>query len=791
MDVYVTGEPAGTWETATENSGEKTYEVDVTGIDDMEALEQYLNDIGAVGYEMVNGKKVYVRFAQNPSANTSVGVMSIYNLIQGTAGYLTGYQGSGFWTRVASSVALDAIMRSMYVTMDAAEMAANLKDRVAVALNNFKIIDGETVSDDIPLYVGSDGTAYMMEDIIESIRNILIELGAYGSGEFTPPASIDSDKQLRINANTITITPAQYANALSTVKFMDGVHYPNNNGNIPAYAIGDVTGNRYAVLNSACAIYANLNTRYCFASYQIENVSASDFTVKLYDADDTAISGNIYYFRVTYDGEEICYASVNSGGSVTSPIYLNFKERNGITVEGEGDPTSSSNQVPANVAYMFLEGTASASLPGVAPAADMPVGFGDLALPLDDVVPGWAARKKQVATPKGIAGDEDVWAKTPALPLNIPLGNVWDDGYAGDSADTYDGDIADILKDAIVDAIPDILDAIIEDTAVTEDDVYRIPIDDSGDTPSPMPPVLDGSSNGLWTMYAPDKQEVNAFGAWLWSDTIIDQIIRQFNSPIDAIIGFHQIYCTPDKGADKVIKAGYLNSPVSAPEITNQYKTINCGTVHVDEFYGNVLDYDNTQVSIYLPFVGIVPLNTNIVMGSDLEVIYRIDVFTGTCLAQIVVHKDASHAVMYAFEGNCAVQIPLTATTYTGMVGALISGISAGVSFMEGDMLHATASGLSAVMSGLTGRTGTKQSGSMGSNAGSLGIRKPYLIITRAISAMPAGFESVAGLPSTELTALSSVSGFTVVRNVHLEGIPGTAEELEEIKGLLESGVIF
>ena len=774
MDVYVNGEPAGTWETVTGNTQEKTYTVSEPGIDTMAELDTYMNDEGAISYEMVNGKKVYIRYAQLPQNNTAVSVGAISDLIVATGGVLGSYKTSGTVALVSKIMVVDAIMRAMFLSIQANEVAQANIESIHELANDY-CVEG---TNNIPLYVDSSGVGYVLAGAVEAVRQGLITMGAYQTGgtpEYDTTYNLDDYYTLEycddisIVENLIALAHAERPDVLST--------YNANKGEILSY----IEARLPAIINVNS--YYNSRVRVSMLQKSVVPSNAVTFRGKVLKNNGTAMS-----LRQFYDAD----GNVVAGGT----SYYSYNDAvDWSTANVRYNPTSSVREIFAGVypddathtTRSTLGMLSPAAIAGMEVASNILAGFPDGTLGLDDVWPDWYAKKKQVATPD----DSDIFLRSPAIPLDVPLDDIWTDGYAGDSEDATEGDLAETLKQAIVDAIPDILADIIDDTAVTEEDVYRIPVDDGGDTPPAEPPVLDGSSNGLWTMYNPDKQDVNDFGAWLWSDTIIDQIIRQFNSPIDAIIGFHQIYCTPTTGADKVIKAGYLNSPVSAPEVTNQYTTIDCGTVHVDEFYGNVLDYDNSQVSIYLPFVGIVPLNTNLVMGADLNVIYRIDVFTGTCLAQIKVIRENSNAVLYAFEGNCAVQIPLTATTYTGMIGALISGISAGVSFAEGDMLHATTSGLSAVMSAISGRSGAKQSGSMGSNAGSLGIRKPYLIITRAISSMPAGFETLSGLPSTELTALSSVSGFTVVRNVHLEGIPGTAEELEEIKSLLESGVIF
>lgn len=786
MDVYVNGEPAGTWETATGNTESTYHEIDVTGIEDLDALEQYFNETGIIPYEMVNGKKVYLTFAKLPQNNTAVSASAINDLIAIAGGSMVaGYNTEGTIAKLAKSTVFNAIMRAMFLTIEGNTVAQNVIDQIENALNPFCIND----TDDIPVYVDSNGVAHVLADAVEAVRDKLIDMGAYTTeDEPAPPISettlITKNDLYSHSTSQVSITPAIYNSIPSNCFYKgDTIYYNEGNYNfgISRFCTPSTHADIYVPDYIMYLILNNYNVRALpvFENPSTDMINLGRLTEIRDYADGRVQYGSSYNLCIfEYNGKQLYALSGVSSSSGANTYNTYYAGQNKVP---NTDPRTE------HIAYAILNGTEAGGITGMTVSTSIPVGFGDIALPLPDVWPDWYARKKQVATP----ADDDLFLRSPALPLDVPVDNVFDDGYAGDSDQDTTGDLADILKQAIVDAIPDVLDQIIADTAVTEEDVYRIPVDDGGNTPPPTPPVLDGSSNGLWTMYNPTKTQVNEFGAWLWSDTIIDQIIRQFNSPIDAIIGFHQIYCTPSTGAAKTIKAGYLNSPVSAAEVTNQYTTIDCGTVHVDEFYGNVLDYDNSQVSVYLPFIGIVPLNTNVVMGSDLQIIYRIDVFTGTCLAQIKVIKENSNAVMYAFDGNCAVQIPLTATTYTGMIGALISGISAGVSFATGDMLHAATSGISAAMSALNGQTGNKQSGTMGSNAGALGIRKPYLIITRAISTMPAGFENIAGLPSTELVQLNSLSGFTSIRNVHLEGIPGTAEEIEEIKSLLESGVIF
>lgn len=312
---------------------------------------------------------------------------------------------------------------------------------------------------------------------------------------------------------------------------------------------------------------------------------------------------------------------------------------------------------------------------------------------------------------------------------------------------------------------------------------------DTGDTPPAVPPVTSGSANGLWKVYNPSESQLQAFGAWLWSSDIVDQIVKMISNPMNAIIGLHTLYATPATGGAQSIKAGYLDSGVSAPVVTNQYTSIDCGSVIVPEAYKNALDYDYTNVSVYLPFIGIVPLNTREVMGSKISIRYRVDVLTGTCLATISVSRQSSNAVLYTFSGNCAVQIPLTSGNYgtllTGLLSA-VGGVAASVA-TGGAALPSVAGVGSAI---INARTNVSRTGNLGSNAGALGARIPYVIITRPIAYDADNYSIYYGYPANKTVTLSSLTGFTRIKSVHIENVDATSSELDELNQILTNGIL-
>lgn len=312
-----------------------------------------------------------------------------------------------------------------------------------------------------------------------------------------------------------------------------------------------------------------------------------------------------------------------------------------------------------------------------------------------------------------------------------------------------------------------------------------------GTTPTVTPPT--GTASALYKIYNPTVGEIASFGAWLWSPNFVDQLLKMFNDPMQAIISLHKIYGTPHVGGRSNIKVGYLDSGVASNYVDEQYIDIDCGTITVNEKSASVLDYAPfVDMRLFLPFIGIVPLDTADVMRGQLGVKYRIDVLTGTLIATVSVTRDAgAGGVIYQYTGSCAELYPLSSGSYMGIVTGML-GIAAGVAgtIATGG---AAAPALLGGAAGLTAmHTRVEHSNGFSGNAGALGCKKPYLIISRSQGALSNAIGENSGWPANILKKLSQCSGYTRVKAVHLNGIDGATDtELNEIETLLKNGVII
>lgn len=312
--------------------------------------------------------------------------------------------------------------------------------------------------------------------------------------------------------------------------------------------------------------------------------------------------------------------------------------------------------------------------------------------------------------------------------------------------------------------------------------------------PTPTPPIVfptvGGEANAIFTVYNPTLAQLNSLAGVLWSANFLDNLIKIFtNNPMDAIISLHMLYATPTTGNSKEIILGCYSTGVSALEVTKQYLEINCGTVRIPEYFGDARDYVNTVVDVYLPFVGMRHLKTQDIIGSNVTIKACVDVFTGTILYTINIRKSSGiNQVMYAIEGNCAVQLPLTGADKSRMfsvLGAAATGAAVG------GVAGAIGGAALSAMNG-SAQADVQRSGNFGSNAGAMGVKKPYIVVSRNIGYDSNNYNKYHGLPANITVSLGSCSGYTKVLDCHLTNISmATDSELQEIERLLKTGVIL
>ena len=371
--------------------------------------------------------------------------------------------------------------------------------------------------------------------------------------------------------------------------------------------------------------------------------------------------------------------------------------------------------------------------------------------------------------------------------LPVPIPNTATNPATGNLTQNYDGEYPsdEAKQEAIDDVITPAISTGIANGTPTNDNSTG-----EEDTPPIIAPVTPVQT-GLGAVYIPTLEQLRNFSAWLWSSDIIEQVKRLFANPMDGIIGLHQVFFTPTANGTGKIQTGYLTSNIDSNFTTQRYYTIDCGEIALQEKSGNVFDYSPyTSVELYLPFIGIVPIDVGAVMRSTINVSYECDVLTGACLANVEISRDGNKNVLYSFGGSCALQYPLSSGSYVGILGAL-----AGIAVNVGTAIATGGATLPLNIGGIassiaSAKTSVASSGGYSGNTGAMGIKKPYLIIKRSFKAMPKNYSRYIGNPLGNTKTLNELSGYTECEVVHISGNM-TAEEKSEIETILKNGVII
>lgn len=336
---------------------------------------------------------------------------------------------------------------------------------------------------------------------------------------------------------------------------------------------------------------------------------------------------------------------------------------------------------------------------------------------------------------------------------------------------------------------------------------FGIPATDTGDVDGESAAdlnLLTAINSGLATLYNPTPQELSNFANWLYTDLdddIADQLKRLQTNPIDFMLFVALCKFNPPTSGRAEIGFGGFGSGVSAQKISNQFMELDCGIIEYPEQFASFLDF-NGKVSIYLPYCGTHELKVDDVMGSRIKVNYIIDLLSGSCLARVKMSRsprataprDARlNDVIYEFQGNVYLTMPISATdwrgTYQALVGLasnIISGASSGGSL--GAISGAVTGAADAIMAE---KVTVSRSGQPGSAYGHMNNKKPYLILERAIQSVPTNWGRYEGFMSNITTKVGNLAGYTETDpdTVWSENIPCTSAEAEEIKQLFNSGV--
>lgn len=328
-------------------------------------------------------------------------------------------------------------------------------------------------------------------------------------------------------------------------------------------------------------------------------------------------------------------------------------------------------------------------------------------------------------------------------------------------------------------------------------------------------PGLDGLSTGFVKVYAPDTTQMQALSQYMLSTAFIDNVKKLYANPMDYILGLKILPFKPGVSGTEEVTVGGVGTNVYMSKVSSRWKNIDCGSVNVIERFGGYMDYaPYTKVAIFLPFIGVKEINTDEVTGTKdnigkVSVKYKVDVVTGECIAEVKCkNKKGLNAVCYAFNGNCATDIPITQRDTSKILSGFVGGVSAaavtGISAMSGNVAGMVGGSIAGLTSIMQSKPTYAHSGNFSGSSGFLGRYKPFLIIESPIQSLSSNFVAQRGYPSNVGKTIGDFDGFTSFNSVRLHDIysftldehgnktissAATQDEIAEIREILKEGV--
>lgn len=302
--------------------------------------------------------------------------------------------------------------------------------------------------------------------------------------------------------------------------------------------------------------------------------------------------------------------------------------------------------------------------------------------------------------------------------------------------------------------------------------------------------------------FALNGQAINDLADYLWNsdETIFNEIIKGLGllggNPIDGLIDLRlypfEITSKTNTGTSKSIVVGRTDTHINGIEINDYNAVLDLGSCTFFPKFGNFLDYEPfTSASLYIPYVGIVPISTANFMGQTISCKMVVDITTGSCTAIVF----ANNIPIIYKNGNIGVEIPMTGTNSSEYASRIMGGLTSGATDVT---LGAASKNVGQVVSGIgqIAESGLSVNNTMYNTAGSsspaCGLWQPqncYFIINRPVPIVPDSYGHTVGYACNFTANLSTLSGFTCCYNVDLSSLYASDDEMNEITNLLANGI--
>lgn len=333
--------------------------------------------------------------------------------------------------------------------------------------------------------------------------------------------------------------------------------------------------------------------------------------------------------------------------------------------------------------------------------------------------------------------------------------------------------------------------------------------------------------------YMLDASDMGRFQQAMFSHDFIRNIVQEFTGSASSLVSCIWLPLTDTAMASvttegfETVKVGSYSldsvpgvnavkgKPLIGRHLTIARQTVNVSFPSVVTFGISERNYlDKAPYStgvLYLPFVGCVPLDLDIIsLDRKFDISADIDVISGDIVYTLYTYAGQITTKYATYSGNIATHLPLSSASYDAM-GALSGGIST-IGGVVGTVLGATASAASgnyaaagaAVIGGAFTAAGgalntaksfevhTMVNGSISSAIGAhLGLTPTVMIFTAEPTELNLkAFKAEQGMPVFATETIGSHSGYIKMRDAKIS-LPSLASDREAVNSYLNSGFFY
>ena len=297
-------------------------------------------------------------------------------------------------------------------------------------------------------------------------------------------------------------------------------------------------------------------------------------------------------------------------------------------------------------------------------------------------------------------------------------------------------------------------------------------------------------------LYLIDSANLAAVSSVINSDDFIDQFYTNFGDIAKCIVSISQFPISTYSGAGALGDIAVGSKRIASASLTPQAKPLNrfaqvdCGSVDLHLFWDSALDLNPyTKLNVYIPCVGMRPLDADVVMGHTLGLYYNVDFMTGNALAILTLDGDYYDQYSCTLATQYALNTEQWGPVYQGIMSTLsTAAIGVAVSGSGGAMAGALAG---AATQSIAQKLHHDKAGTMGASMSLFSQMQPFVEILRPIQQLPRDYTKFNAYPSYMTSQLINLSGYVEVQDIRLDDIDCTDAERTELLNMLQSGVIL